>query len=71
MILLKILICIVEENIFVVIVVVIFVAQILKGHLNNCFKINIKQMIKSCKMANMLHSKVMKGNDHVYDLCRF
>ena len=37
--------CIVEENVFVAIAVVIFVAKILKIHLNDCFKINTKQMI--------------------------
>ena len=35
--------------------------QILKGHVNDCSKINGKQMIKLPKKVNMVDSNVMKG----------
>ena len=35
-------------------------AEILKSHVNDCFKINGKQMIKNSKRVNILDSKIME-----------
>ena len=37
-------------------------AETLKNHVNDCFKVNGKQMIKMPKKKKMLDSKIMKRN---------
>ena len=47
--------------------------KILKSHINNCFKINSKQMIQMPKEGEQVKFKNMKkkNNITIYDLCRF
>ena len=48
------------------------IIDILKNYVNDCFKVNGKQMIKMSKKVSILDSKFWKESKIIiYDLCRF
>ena len=65
----RIILYIVEENIFVVIVYKLS-EELLKSHIKDCIEINGKQRDVMPKKLN-LYSKIMTKKLFIYNLCRF